>query len=146
MYVSPCISGTLTDLQISRVISTSLYPQYHNESRLISSFYCQNIRNNTNRARTPKWALKAGLIDTTDRERRLRKNQWSKRFDERNAQSAHVGQALEEGEEGDNYVPVSEQEQERERRREHEGLWNDNDDTEYYNEGELSILVVPRLC
>lgn len=69
-------------------------------------------------------------------DRRKRKNQWSKRFDERNNESAHIGQALEEGEEGDNYMPINEQEAERERRRAREGLWNDTEDTEYYNEGE----------
>lgn len=74
-------------------------------------------------------------MDNSDRERRTRKNQWSKRFDERNNQSAHIGQELEEGEVGDNYVPVSEQEQELERRRQREGLWDDTADTEYYNEG-----------
>ncbi|ORX40554.1 hypothetical protein BD324DRAFT_611212 [Kockovaella imperatae] len=98
------------------------------------NFYIQNIRNNTNRARTPKWALKAGLINTADRERRAKKNQWAKRFDERNNQSTHVGQALEEGEVGDNYVPVSDAERERAERRPHEGLWDDRGDTEYYNE------------
>lgn len=98
------------------------------------NFYCQNIRNNSNRGRTPKWAKKAGLVDDSDAIRRAKKNQWAKRYDERNNQSTHIGQDLEEGEIGDNYVPVSEQERERERRREREGLWNDTEDTEYYNE------------
>jgi hypothetical protein len=91
----------------------------------------------TNQGRTPKWALKAGLVNTDDRDRRARKNQWAKRFDERNAYSAHVGQSLEEGEEGENYVPVSEAERERERRRERGGLWNENEDAEYCSEGWL---------
>ena len=89
----------------------------------------------TNRGRTPKWAIKAGLINTDDQDRKTRKNLWSKRFDERNNQSAHIGQDLEEGEVGDNYVPVSEQEREAERRRQREGLWDDSADAEYYNEG-----------
>ena len=95
----------------------------------------------TNRGRTPKWALKAGLVNSDDRDRRARKNQWAKRFDERNAYSAHVGQSLEEGEEGENYVPVSEAEREREMRREREGLWRENEDTEYYNEGRLRFFL-----
>ena len=90
-----------------------------------------------NRRRTPKWALRAGLIDTSERDRRAKKNEWAKRFDERNNESTHVGQALEEGEEGDDYMPVSEREQQREARRAREGLWEDNDQ-EYYNEGWLS--------
>lgn len=97
------------------------------------SFYIQNIRNNTNRARTPKWAIKAGLVDNSERDRKARKNQWAKRFDERNAQSTLVGQSLEEGEEGEDYNPVSEDPEAVERRR-NEGLWN-NDDEEYYDEG-----------
>jgi len=101
----------------------------------IHNFYIQNIRNNTHRARTPKWALKAGLVSNEDNERRARKNQWSKRFDERNSASAHVGQALEEGEEGDNYVPIDPAEREAEERRRTEGLWTRGDE-EYYNEDE----------
>jgi hypothetical protein len=97
------------------------------------SFYIQNIRNNTNRARTPKWAIKAGLVDNSERDRKARKNQWAKRFDERNAQSTLVGQSLEEGEEGEDYNPVTEDPEAVERRR-NEGLWN-NDDEEYYDEG-----------
>ncbi|RSH91877.1 hypothetical protein EHS25_009247 [Saitozyma podzolica] len=96
------------------------------------NFYIQNIRNNTNRARTPKWAIKAGLVDNSERDRKARKNQWAKRFDERNAQSTLVGQSLEEGEEGEDYNPVTEDPEAVERRR-NEGLWN-NDDEEYYDE------------
>ena len=83
--------------------------------------------------------LKAGLVDTSSRERHARRNQWSKRFDERNVESTHVGQALEDGEEGANYVPVSVQEQEAERRRATEGLWDINDE-EYYNDGGWGLL------
>ncbi|ORY33362.1 hypothetical protein BCR39DRAFT_519447 [Naematelia encephala] len=97
------------------------------------NFYIQNIRNNTNRARTPKWALKAGLINNSDNERRLKKSQWSKRFDERNNQSTLANQPLEEGEEGENYVPVSEEDRQAQEHRRREGLW-DNNDEEYYNE------------
>lgn len=98
------------------------------------NFYIQNIRNNTNKARTPKWALKAGLIDRSDLDRRTKKSEWSKRYNERNHESAHVGQALEDGEEGDNYVPQSEREIEAANRRREEGLWDDRADAEYYNE------------
>ncbi|WWC91695.1 uncharacterized protein L201_006641 [Kwoniella dendrophila CBS 6074] len=95
------------------------------------NFYIQNIRNNQNKARTPKWAIKAGLVDNTDRERRARKSQWSKRFDERNAHSTHLDQELEEGEEGTNYNPTTINPEEVERRR-NEGLWT-GEDEEYYN-------------
>ncbi|WWC94883.1 hypothetical protein V866_001734 [Kwoniella sp. B9012] len=97
------------------------------------NFYIQNIRNNQNRARTPKWAIKHGLVDNSDRERRARKNQWSKRFDERNAHSTLRDQELEEGEEGGNYDPSIRSDPEEVQRRRNEGLWT-NDDEEYYNE------------
>lgn len=41
--------------------------------------YVQNIRNNTNKARTPKWARKAGFIDDTEEIRKKQKSQWSGR-------------------------------------------------------------------
>jgi hypothetical protein len=46
---------------------------------LHSSSYVQNIRNNANKKRTPKWARKAGFIDETEENRRKAKNQWSGR-------------------------------------------------------------------
>lgn len=103
------------------------------------SFYIQNIRNNTNRNRTPKWALKAGLVDNSDNERHARKNLWAKRFDERNLQSTHIGANLAEGEEGENYDPVYNDPEEMERRR-NEGLWTGAEE-EYYNPGTCSALV-----
>lgn len=41
--------------------------------------YVQNIRNNTNKRRTPKWARKAGFIDETEENRKKAKSQWSGR-------------------------------------------------------------------
>lgn len=46
---------------------------------LSTSSYVQNIRNNANKKRTPKWARKAGFIDETEENRRKAKNQWSGR-------------------------------------------------------------------
>jgi hypothetical protein len=86
------------------------------------------------------------LINTDDQDRRKKKNQWAKRFDERNNQSAHIGQALEEGEEGEDYVPVSEQEEERRKRAQREGLWNDDEDADYYNEGKLPSKPQSATC
>jgi hypothetical protein len=85
----------------------------------------------------------AGMIDTENIERRKRKNAWAKRYDERNLESAHIGQALEDGEEGDNYVPESEAERIRLERRQREGLWGD-DDAQYYNEG-MSMFMTKRV-
>ncbi|KAL7418384.1 hypothetical protein Q5752_006842 [Cryptotrichosporon argae] len=94
------------------------------------NFYIQNIRNNTNKARTPKWAIRYGLVDDSDRQRRLKRSEWAKRYDERNPQSTHIGQALEEGEEGDDYVPTDPNAVPARRS---EGLWT-GEDEEYYNE------------
>ncbi|KAH9816605.1 hypothetical protein DFH28DRAFT_891193 [Melampsora americana] len=46
------------------------------------NFYLQNIRNNTNRKRTPAWATKAGLIKDPGMKRK-QKTQWANRYDER---------------------------------------------------------------
>lgn len=78
--------------------------------------------------------MQAGMIDSENIDRRKRKNAWAGRYDERNLESAHIGQSLEEGEEGDNYVPQSEAERQRLERRRNEGLWGDHDE-EYYNDG-----------
>ena len=44
-----------------------------------TSQYCQNIRNNTRRGRTPKWAVKLGLVKVKDP--RAGKHQWAGRYD-----------------------------------------------------------------
>ncbi|KAI9634097.1 uncharacterized protein MKK02DRAFT_38768 [Dioszegia hungarica] len=97
------------------------------------NFYVQNIRNNENKARTPKWARKAGLVDPADEQRRIAKSQWKKRFDERNNVSTHVGAELEDGEVGGNYEPMDPRDEERRARMRNEGLWRD-EDAELYNE------------
>ncbi|KAL8286615.1 hypothetical protein RQP46_004143 [Phenoliferia psychrophenolica] len=53
------------------------------------SFYCQTIRNNNNSARTPKWAVKYGLVKVRDK--RGGKSQWATRYDERLPDSARHG-------------------------------------------------------
>lgn len=107
----------------------------------MSSFYVQNIRNNENKARTPKWVRKAGLVDPAEENRRIAKSQWKKRYDERNNISTHVGAELEEGEEGGNYAPIDPREEERRARLRNEGLWTGDDET-YYNEGEYNGSLV----
>ncbi|KAG8969481.1 hypothetical protein FRC03_002757 [Tulasnella sp. 419] len=61
------------------------------------NFYIQNIRNNKNHRRTPKWALKYGLIDDTAMKRRAKRAQWASRYNERLPQSALEGQEFEDG-------------------------------------------------
>ena len=65
------------------------------------NFYIQNIRNNKNNARTPKWAARYGLVDTTVIERKKKRSEWAKRYNERNPQSALDAQEYEEGQRPD---------------------------------------------
>lgn len=110
------------------------------------NFYLQNIRNNANKARTPKWAIRYGLVNSDDLDRKKAKSQWATRYDERLPESTLVGQDLAEGEEGDNYVPHGVEDEERARRARNEGLWT-RDEEHYYNEGEQcqsAILTIRR--
>ncbi|SGZ22106.1 BQ5605_C022g09431 [Microbotryum silenes-dioicae] len=50
------------------------------------NFYCQSIRNNRTAARTPKWAVKFGLVHVKDK--RGGKHAWAGRYDERLPDSA----------------------------------------------------------
>lgn len=68
----------------------------------------QNIRNNKTHARTPKWAQKWGLVDTSDIKRKERKSQWASRYNDRLPHSTLEGQPLEEGQEaGSSSVDLS---------------------------------------
>ncbi|KAE8213433.1 hypothetical protein CF319_g3669 [Tilletia indica] len=49
------------------------------------NFFIQNIRNNENKKRTPKWAKKLGLIDDSEERRVARNRQWASRYAERSA-------------------------------------------------------------
>jgi hypothetical protein len=60
----------------------------------------QNIRNNKNHARTPKWAQRYGLVDTSTIERHQRRSQWAARYNDRLPNSTLEGQPYEEGERG----------------------------------------------
>ncbi|GMK55637.1 hypothetical protein CspeluHIS016_0206930 [Cutaneotrichosporon spelunceum] len=95
------------------------------------NFYIQNIRNNANKARTPKWAIRYGLVNDSEMRRKQAKSQWAKRYDERNPESTLVGQELADGEEGPNYTPTNPNAPQR--RRGSEGLW-DHEDEHYYND------------
>jgi len=65
------------------------------------NFYIQNIRNNKNHRRTPKWAQRYGLVDTTTIKRKERRSQWASRYEERLPNSALENQPLEEGQNPD---------------------------------------------
>jgi len=61
------------------------------------NFYIQNIRNNKTNRRTPKWAQRYGLVDTSDIKRKERKSQWASRYNDRLPNSTLEGQEYEEG-------------------------------------------------
>jgi uncharacterized membrane protein YqaE (UPF0057 family) len=63
----------------------------------VHNFYIQNVRNNKNHRRTPKWVERYGLVDTSTIKRHDKRSQWAGRYNERNANSALDDQPLEEG-------------------------------------------------
>ncbi|KAJ8521612.1 hypothetical protein ONZ45_g1710 [Pleurotus djamor] len=94
------------------------------------NFYIQNIRNNKNHARTPKWAQRYGLVDTSEIKRKERKSQWANRYNDRLPESTLEGRPYEEGEVAGSSTSLSGDSQ---RRRQPNGdLWRPEDET-YYN-------------
>ncbi|PVF94161.1 hypothetical protein CPB86DRAFT_713793 [Serendipita vermifera] len=61
------------------------------------NFYIQNIRNNKNHRRTPKWALRYGLVDDSEIRRKEKRSQWAGRYNDRLPQSTLEGREVEEG-------------------------------------------------
>jgi uncharacterized membrane protein YqaE (UPF0057 family) len=61
------------------------------------NFYIQNIRNNKNHRRTPKWAIRYGLVDDSEIRRKAKRSQWASRYNERLPNSTLEGQEFEEG-------------------------------------------------
>jgi len=95
------------------------------------NFYIQNIRNNKNHARTPKWVQRYGLVDISEIKRKERKSQWANRYNDRLPQSTYEGQPLEEGQEGGSSVDLS-TENGRPQRQPNGDLWRPEDES-YYN-------------
>jgi len=100
----------------------------------VHNFYIQNIRNNKNHTRTPKWVQKYGLVDTSEIRRKARKSQWANRYNDRLPQSALEGQAYEEGQEGGSSVDLSVEGGSGGKNRRQNGgdLWRPEDEN-YYN-------------
>lgn len=91
------------------------------------NFYIQNIRNNKNHRRTPKWAQRYGLVDTSDIQRKAKKSQWAGRYNDRLPNSTLDNQPYEEGQEQSS-VDTSSESGHRAR-----GLWRPEDEA-YYGE------------
>lgn len=67
----------------------------------------QNIRNNKNHNRTPKWVQRYGLVDTSEIKRKERRSQWAGRYNDRLPRSTLENQPYEEGQEGGSSVDIS---------------------------------------
>ena len=93
----------------------------------------QNIRNNKNHARTPKWAQRYGLVDTSGIKRKERKRLWAGRFNDRLPHSTFEGQPYEEGQEQGSSVDISLEGSNAKARGQPDGdLWRP-DDEQFYN-------------
>lgn len=49
------------------------------------NFFIQNVRDNNNRGRTPKWAKRYGLVDDSDDKRKAKKRAWVGRYNDETA-------------------------------------------------------------
>ncbi|KAI0320098.1 hypothetical protein OF83DRAFT_663484 [Amylostereum chailletii] len=99
----------------------------------VHNFYIQNIRNNKNNRRTPKWAQRYGLVDTTTIKRHQKRSQWAQRYNERNPQSTLENQPYEAGQGAASSVSVSTESANVRRAPSNGGeLWSP-DDERYYN-------------
>jgi len=96
------------------------------------NFYIQNVRNNKNHTRTPKWVQRYGLVDTSEIKRKERKNQWATRYNDRLPQSALEGQAYEEGQEHGSSVDISLEGGNAPRMQPNGELWR-SEDEQFYN-------------
>jgi len=96
------------------------------------NFYIQNIRNNKNHARTPKWAQRYGLVDTTKIERNKKKSQWANRYNDRLPNSTLENQPYEEGQEHRSSTDLSSEAHDQ-RPQANGELWRPEDES-YYGE------------
>lgn len=97
-------------------------------------FSFQNIRNNKNHARTPKWAQRYGLVDTSAIERKQRRSQWAARYNERLSASALEGQPYEEGQERGSSIDLPAVEgrgSSRSQKQQNRDLWRPEDESYY---------------
>ena len=54
------------------------------------NWFIQNIRNNDTKARTPRWAIRYGLVDDRSTKKLAKKRQWTARFNDRLPPSQRV--------------------------------------------------------
>jgi len=99
------------------------------------NFYIQNIRNNKTHARTPKWAQRYGLVDTSTIKRKEQRSQWAARYNDRLPNSTLEGQPYEEGQEQGSSIDISSADGQGARPQQHPNgdLWRPEDES-YYGE------------
>jgi len=94
--------GVGSDFWLNLVLTIAGYIPGH-----VHNFYIQNIRNNKNHNRTPKWVQRYGLVDTSEIKRKERRSQWAGRYQDRLPRSTLENQPYEEGQEGGSSVDIS---------------------------------------
>ncbi len=94
----------------------------------------QNVRNNKNHTRTPKWIQRYGLVDISEIRRKERKSQWATRYHDRLPRSTLEGQPYEEGQERGSSTNLSVESGSggRPKRQPNGELWRPEDES-YYN-------------
>ncbi|EMD38316.1 hypothetical protein CERSUDRAFT_113479 [Gelatoporia subvermispora B] len=86
--------GIGTDFFLNLLLTICGYIPGH-----VHNFYIQNVRNNKNKQRTPKWIQRYGLVNTAEIKRKERRSQWAGRYNDRLPRSTLENQPYEEGQE-----------------------------------------------
>ncbi|KAF8136359.1 hypothetical protein EV363DRAFT_1395473 [Boletus edulis] len=103
----------------------------------VHNFYIQNIRNNKTHQRTPKWALRYGLVDSSTIRRHEQRSQWAGKYNDRNPDSGYDQQPLEDGQVGPSRTSTHGSADATPRNG--DGLWQPDDESYYSAEREGSL-------
>lgn len=103
----------------------------------VHNFYIQNVRNNKTHQRTPKWALRYGLVDGSVIKRHEKRSQWAGKYNDRNPDGGYDQQPLEEGQVGPSRTATSDSADNNPRNG--DGLWRPDDESYYSAEREDSL-------
>ncbi|OCH85317.1 hypothetical protein OBBRIDRAFT_785041 [Obba rivulosa] len=107
----------------------------------VHNFYIQNVRNNKNKRRTPKWVQRYGLVNTDEIKRKERRSQWAGRYNDRLPRSTLEGQPLEEGQEGGSSIDLSNEDAGTRSRANGSGeLWSNREEQYYGANGDDSSV------
>ncbi|KAI0673005.1 hypothetical protein C8Q78DRAFT_692940 [Trametes maxima] len=131
--------GVGSDFWLNLVLTICGYIPGH-----VHNFYIQNIRNNKNHRRTPKWIQKYGLVDTAEIKRKERRSQWANRYNERLPHSDLEGRPYEEGQEGSSSVDLPSEDQNangRSRQNGNSGYWSSRDERYYGQNGDSNSVL-----